>query len=57
MNLGPWELGLILIIVLIVFGVGRINKLGSELGKGVSSFRRGLKEGAEDVEDAVEDVA
>ena len=51
MNLGPWELGIILIIVLLIFGVGRVSKLGSELGKGVSSFRHGLNEGIEDEKD------
>lgn len=56
-TLGPLELGIILVIVVLLFGVGRISKLGSELGKGVSSFRKGLKDGAEDVEDAVEDAA
>lgn len=50
MGLGPWELGIVLIIVIIVFGVGRISKLGGELGKSVSSFRKGLKEGMEDDE-------
>ena len=49
MGLGPWELGIILIIVIIVFGVGRISKLGSELGKSVSAFRQGIREGKEEL--------
>jgi sec-independent protein translocase protein TatA len=44
-GLGTLELVIILVVVLLVFGVGRIGKLGSELGKGISSFREGLKEG------------
>lgn len=44
-GLGTPELLIILVVVLLVFGVGRIGKLGSELGKGVSSFRKGLREG------------
>lgn len=48
MGLGPWELGIILVIVIIIFGVGRISKLGGELGKSVSSFRQGLKEGMDE---------
>ena len=51
MGLGPWELGIILVIVLLVFGVGRITKLGSELGKSVSAFRQGLREGQEELTD------
>ncbi len=49
-SLGTPELLIILVVVILVFGVGRIGKLGSELGKGVSAFRKGLKEGQEDEE-------
>ncbi len=52
-SLGTLELVIILVVVLLVFGVGRIGKLGSELGKGISSFREGVKEGK--VGDAVVD--
>jgi sec-independent protein translocase protein TatA len=43
MDLGPAELILILVIVLLLFGVGRIGKIGSELGVGIRAFREGLK--------------
>jgi sec-independent protein translocase protein TatA len=54
-TLGGWEWVIILVIVLLVFGVGRISKLGSEMGKGISAFRDGMKEGQEgkDEDDAV----
>jgi sec-independent protein translocase protein TatA len=42
-SLGPTELIIILIIVLLLFGVGRIGKIGGELGAGIRSFREGLK--------------
>jgi sec-independent protein translocase protein TatA len=42
MDLGPTELLIILVIVLLVFGVGRIAKVGGELGKGIREFRQGL---------------
>jgi sec-independent protein translocase protein TatA len=41
--LGAPELLIILIIVILVFGVGRIANLGGELGKGINAFRKGLK--------------
>lgn len=41
-----WEWVIILIIVLLVFGIGRIGKLGEELGKGIQAFRQGIREGA-----------
>lgn len=44
MNLGPTELIIILVIVLVLFGVGRIGKIGGELGSAVANFRKGLNE-------------
>lgn len=43
MNLGPTELIIILIIVLLLFGVGRISRIAGELGAGIRAFREGLK--------------
>lgn len=48
-NLGTPELLILLVIVLILFGVGRIGKLGAEFGKGLRELRRGLN--GEDVAD------
>ena len=42
MDIGPTELIIILIIVVLVFGVGRVGKLGGELGSAMREFRRGL---------------
>jgi sec-independent protein translocase protein TatA len=47
-NLGGWEWVIILVIVLLIFGIGRIGKLGEELGKGVRAFREGVREGDEE---------
>jgi sec-independent protein translocase protein TatA len=41
--LGAPELLIVLIIVILIFGVGRIANIGGELGKGISAFRKGLK--------------
>ena len=41
-KLGGWELAIVLVIVLLVFGVGRIGKLGKDLGTGIREFRVGL---------------
>lgn len=49
-GLGAPELLIILVVVLLVFGVGRISKLGSELGKGIQAFRQGVREGQEELE-------
>lgn len=42
-HLGQTELIVILVIVLLLFGVGRIGKIASELGSGIRSFKEGLK--------------
>ncbi|MHB8088330.1 MAG: twin-arginine translocase TatA/TatE family subunit [Anaerolineaceae bacterium] len=42
-NFGVQELLILLVIVLLLFGVGRISKLGKELGSSIRSFRMGLK--------------
>jgi len=37
---GPLEIGLILLIIVIVFGVGKLPQVGGAIGKGIRSFRR-----------------
>ncbi|MBN1284226.1 MAG: twin-arginine translocase TatA/TatE family subunit [Anaerolineae bacterium] len=44
-HLGPTELILILVIIIVLFGVGRVGKLGGELGSAIREFRRGLQSG------------
>ena len=41
-RLGPVEIIVILVIVLLLFGPGRISKIAGELGQGIRSFRDGL---------------
>ena len=47
-RLGPTELIILLVIVLLLFGPGRIGKIAGELGKGIKSFRDGLTENKKD---------
>lgn len=42
-HIGPTELIIILIIVLILFGVGRISKISREMGSSIRSFKEGLQ--------------
>jgi sec-independent protein translocase protein TatA len=46
-NFGPWELALILVIVLVIFGPGKLPKVGESLGKAMQSFKK-AKEGDDD---------
>ena len=43
-SLGGWEWVIILVIVILVFGVGRISRIGSELGRGIRAFRDGMRD-------------
>jgi sec-independent protein translocase protein TatA len=54
MDIGPSELIIVLIIVLLIFGPGRIAKLGRELGTGIRQFRQGIETPPESEEDKEE---
>ena len=42
-KIGPWELVIILVIVIAIFGAGKLAGLGGALGKGVKEFRDAVK--------------
>jgi sec-independent protein translocase protein TatA len=53
-HLGTTELVIILIIVILLFGVGRISRLAGEVGRGISEFRKAVTY-KEDEEKATEE--
>ena len=42
-GLGGWEWVIILIIVVLIFGVGRISKISGEIGSSIRAFREGVQ--------------
>ncbi len=44
MRFGPLEIGLILVIVLVVFGAGKLPQVGSALGKTIKNFKKAQTE-------------
>ncbi len=42
-SLGGWEWIIILVIVVLVFGVGRISKISGEIGSSIRAFREGVQ--------------
>ena len=51
-NIGPAGLLLIAIVVLVLFGRGKIANLMGEVGKGITAFKRGVKDSTEEIENA-----
>jgi sec-independent protein translocase protein TatA len=52
-DIGPLEIGIVLIVALMVFGPKRLPELGSSLGKGIRDFGKGIK-GEDDEVAAIE---
>lgn len=57
MQMGPWQLLLIAIVVLVLFGKGKVSNLMGEVGKGITSFKKGIKEGTDEIEKDAADAA
>ena len=55
-GLGTQELIIILVLVLIVFGAGKLPQVGGALGKGLRNFKAGIKEGDEKEEEKPEEL-
>lgn len=53
-NIGPWQLLIILVIVLAIFGTKKLRNLGSDLGGAVKGFRSAMNE-AEETADQISD--
>lgn len=51
-NIGLPGLLLIAVVVLVLFGRGKISGLMGEVGKGITAFKKGVKDGTKEIEDA-----
>jgi sec-independent protein translocase protein TatA len=47
-NIGLAELVVLLVVILVLFGPGKLPEVGKALGKAVGEFRRGIREGLDD---------
>jgi sec-independent protein translocase protein TatA len=50
MSIGPWQIVIIALLVILLFGRGKISSLMGDVAKGITSFRKGLKEGADELD-------
>jgi len=44
MSPGIWQIAIVAVVVIVLFGRGRISGMMGDLGKGITSFKRGLKD-------------
>ncbi len=56
MSIGIWQIVLILVIVLILFGAGKLPRVMGDIAKGVKSFKSGLKDDAAEVAEAAKEA-
>ncbi len=52
-NIGPWELILILVIALIIFGPGKLPEAGKAIGRAMNEFKRASSGIKSEIEEAV----
>ncbi|MBW6509137.1 MAG: twin-arginine translocase TatA/TatE family subunit [Desulfuromonadales bacterium] len=50
-GLGTQELLIILVLVMIIFGAGKLPQVGSALGKGLRNFKKGINDSEENIEE------
>lgn len=56
-NIGLPGLLLIAVVVLVLFGRGKISSLMGEVGKGITAFKKGVDDGKKEIEEQASDVA
>lgn len=56
-NIGIPGLLLIAVVVLVLFGKGKVSSLMGEVGKGITAFKKGVSDGAKEVEDQKAEAA
>ncbi len=56
-NIGPLGFLLIAVVVLVLFGRGKVSSLMGEVGKGITAFKKGVNDGKEELEQEAAEVA
>jgi sec-independent protein translocase protein TatA len=54
--IGPWEIAIVVIIALLIFGPRKLPELGSSFGKSIRGFKKGLKDGQDELNEVVAEV-
>ncbi len=48
MAVGPWQIVIVALIILLLFGAGRLSEIGKGLGEGIRNFKKGISEDEKD---------
>jgi sec-independent protein translocase protein TatA len=57
MQMGPLQLLLIAVVVLVLFGRGKVSSLMGEVGKGITAFKKGVSDGSAELDKEAADAA
>ena len=53
MSIGFWQIAIVVVLVVLLFGRGKISDLMGDVAKGIKSFKKGMKDPAEDQAESV----
>ena len=56
MGISFWQIAIVVVLVVLLFGRGKISGLMGEVGKGITSFKKGINEGKAELEKAEEEA-
>ena len=56
MSIGFWQIAVVVILVVLLFGRGKISSLMGEVGKGITSFKKGINDGKNELKSSDEEV-
>lgn len=57
MSVGPWQIVIIALVILLLFGAGRLADIGKGLGEGIRNFKKGISEDPDASDDEPKQLA
>ena len=55
MSIGFWQIAIVVVLVVLLFGRGKISSLMGDVAKGIKSFKKGMKDPTQDEKDSTQD--
>ena len=55
MSIGFWQIAIVVVLVVLLFGRGKISDLMGDVAKGITSFKKGMKDPTQDQKDLTQD--